>query len=244
MDTPKPSAQQFAPTRWSVVLRAAKPDSSSQAREALASLCQAYWYPLYAYVRRLGHNPHDAQDLTQEFFARLLQKHYLAGIQREGGRFRSFLLAALKGFLANEWDRAHAQKRGGGRSAVSIDATAAETRFAEEPADELTPERIFERQWARALLAQVLARLRAEHVAAGKAELFEQLSASLSQPRGAVPYVEIAGRLGMTEGAVKMAVQRLRGRYRDLLRAEIAETVADAGEVEAEIRHLFAAFAG
>jgi RNA polymerase sigma-70 factor (ECF subfamily) len=227
-----------------VVLRAAKPDSSPQAREALASLCEAYWYPLYAYVRRLGHSPHDAQDLTQEFFGRLLQKHYLAGIHREGGRFRSFLLAALKGFLANEWDRAHAQKRGGGLSWVSIDAAAAETRFAREPADELTPERIFERQWAQALLSQVLTRLRAEYVAAGKQKLFEQISASLSQPRGAVPYAEIAGGLGMTEAAVKMAVQRLRGRYRELLRAEIAETVADAGEIEAEIRHLFATFAG
>ena len=172
--------QQFAPTRWSVVLRAAKPESSPQAREALATLCQTYWYPLYAYIRRRGHRPSDAEDLTQEFFSRLLQKQYLAGIRREGGRFRSFLLAALKGFLANEWDSVHTQKRGGGQALLSFDAAAAETRYGREMANELTPDRIFERQWAQALLVQVLARLRGEYAAADKVAVFEHLSASFS----------------------------------------------------------------
>jgi RNA polymerase sigma factor (sigma-70 family) len=202
------------------------------------------WYPLYAFVRGQGHSPPDAQDLTQEFFARLIGKQYLARIQREGGRFRSFLLTALKRFLANEWDRARAQKRGGRQTLLSIDADSAETRYRLEPAHELTPERIYERHWAQTLLEQVLARLREEYRAAGKGELLERIQASLSQPRGAVPYAQIANQLGMTEAAVKMAVQRLRAHYRERLRAEIAHTVTEPSEVEDEIRHLFATFSG
>ena len=243
MEPERPTAQPFAPTRWSVVLAAGR-SASPGAQEALATLCQTYWYPLYAYIRRQGHGPHDAQDLTQEFFARLLQKQYLARIQREGGRFRSFLLTALKRFLANEWDRAKAQKRGGRQTVLSIDADSAETRYRRELAHEQTPEKIYERHWAQALLDQVLVRLREEYAASGKAELFRQLSVSLGQPRGAVRYADIAVHLGTTEAGVKMAVQRLRARYRELLRAEIVHTVADPAEVEEEMRYLFTTFSG
>jgi RNA polymerase sigma factor (sigma-70 family) len=243
MDSANHPNPRFVPTRWSVVL-AARQEDSPQAEEALAALCQTYWYPLYAFVRRQGHSSADAQDLTQEFFARLIEKHYLGRIQREGGRFRSFLLAALKRFLANEWDRAHAQKRGGQQTPISIDAESAETRYRLEPAHELTPERIYERHWAQTLLEQVLARLRTEYAAAGKGDLFERIQSSLSQPRGSVPYADIASQLGSTEAAIKMAGQRLRVRYRELLRAEIAQTVAAPSEVEDEIRHLFAMFSG
>lgn len=241
MDTTGPVARPFQPTRWSVVLAAAQGESP-QAQAALATLCQTYWYPLYAYVRRRGHGPEDAQDLTQEFFARLLAKKYLAHLQREGGKFRSFLLTALQRFLANEWDRGRAAKRGGGHTTLSLDAEAAESRYRLEPSHELTPEKIYEQRWAQALLEQVLARLRADYAAAGKAALFEELSASLSQPRGAVPYADIAARLHSTEAAVKMAVQRLRARYRALLRAEIRETVARPEDVDEELRSLFATF--
>lgn len=223
------------------MLAAGRADSP-EAREALAVLCQAYWYPLYAYVRRQGYGPHDAQDLTQEFFARLLEKQYLAGLKREGGKFRSFLLTALKRFLANEADRAGAQKRGGGRTVISIDAASAESRYGLEPSHELTAEKIFEQRWAQALLEQVHARLREDYAAAGKSQLFDQISPSLGQRRGAVRYAEMASRLEMSEAAIKMAVQRLRARYRELLRAEIAQTVASPEEVEEEIRHLFATF--
>ncbi len=243
MNSTSHPAPRFVPTRWSVVL-AARQEDSPQAQEALATLCQTYWYPLYAFVRRQGHSPPDAQDLTQEFFARLIEKQYLARIQREGGRFRSFLLTALKRFLANEWDRARAQKRGGRQTLLSIDTDSAETRYRLEPAHELTPERIYERHWAQTLLEQVLARLRDEYMAGGKGELLERIQSSLSQPRGAVPYAEIASELGMTEAAVKMAVQRLRARYRELLRVEIGHTVTEPSEVEDEIRHLFATFSG
>lgn len=239
MDDPKQRDRSFVPTRWSVVLSAAN-DTGPVAAQAMSTLCETYWYPLYAFVRRQGHNPHDAEDLTQAFFARLLEKRYLAGIQREGGRFRSFLLTALKRFLANEWDRARAAKRGGEQVIVSLDRDTAESRYRLEPAHELTPEKLFERQWAQALLQNVFKTLRQEY--AGKAELFDQISSSLSRPRGELPYVEIAARLNSTEGAIKMAVQRLRARYRELLRAEVAQTVAHPDETEDELRHLFATF--
>jgi RNA polymerase sigma-70 factor (ECF subfamily) len=243
MDSTSQPAPRFMPTRWSVVL-AAREEDSPQAEAALATLCQAYWYPLYAFVRRQGHSPADAQDLTQEFFARLIEKRYLARIHREGGRFRSFLLTALKRFLANEWDRAQAQKRGGGKTVVSIDGNAAETRYRLEPVHDETPERIYERHWAQTLLGQVLVRLESEYGAEGKAKLFECIHSSLSQPRGSMPYAEIANRLGLTEAAVKMSVQRLRARYRELLRAEIAQTVGAPSEIEDELRYLFATFGG
>jgi RNA polymerase sigma-70 factor (ECF subfamily) len=233
--------EKFVPTRWSVVLQAGQ-TASPQVQDALSTLCQTYWYPLYAYVRRQGYTPHDAQDLTQEFFARLLEKKYLARIKREGGRFRSFLLTALKRFLAKEWKRAKAQKRGGKHTIISFDQKSAELRYDLELAHGLTPEKIYEQQWAQALLGLVLARLHQEYEALGKTKLFEQISQSLSNPRGAVPYATIACNLNTTGAAVKMAVQRLRGRYRELLRMEIAHTVSSPDEVEAEIRHLYSTF--
>ena len=233
----------FVTTHWSVVVAAGRNDTA-RARDALARLCQTYWHPLYAYVRRLGHSPPDAQDLTQEFFARLLEKNYLAGADESRGRFRSFLLASLKHFLANEWDKASAQKRGGGQTLIPIDFNAAETSCCFEPADNTTPEKIFERRWALTLLDQVLRRLRAEHVRDGKEKLFEQLKSTLTEASRSVAYAEIARRLDTTEGAVKVAVHRLRQRYREVLRAEIAETVASPGEVEDELRNLFAALSG
>jgi RNA polymerase sigma-70 factor (ECF subfamily) len=233
----------FVTTHWSVVLTAGRSDTT-RARDALARLCQTYWYPLYAYVRRLGNSPPDAQDLTQEFFARLLEKNYLAGADESRGRFRSFLLAALKHFLANEWDKARAQKRGGGQIPISIDLGTAETSCGFEPVDNLTAEKIYERRWALTLLEQVLRRLREEHVRDGKEKLFEQLKATLTEASRTVAYAEIARRLDTTEGAVKVAVHRLRQRYREVLRAEIADTVASPGEVEDELRNLFAALSG
>jgi RNA polymerase sigma factor (sigma-70 family) len=233
----------FVTTHWSVVLSAGRSDST-HARDALERLCRAYWFPIYAFVRRQGHGPQDAQDLTQEFFARLLEKKYFAGVDRSKGRFRSFLLASLKHFLANEWDKARAQKRGGGQALIPIDVKTAESSCGFEPADNSTAEKIFERRWALTLLDQVLRRLREEHVRDGKEKLFEQLKSTLTETSRSVSYAEIANRLGASEGAVKVAVHRLRQRYRELLRAEIADTVATPGEIDDEIRNLFAALAG
>lgn len=236
------SSPAFVTTHWSVVVAAGRNDTT-RARDALARLCQVYWQPLYIYVRRLGHPPHDAQDLTQEFFARLLEKNYLAAADESRGRFRSFLLAAFKHFLANEWDRARAQKRGGGQVPISIDLSASETSYTFEPADTATPEKAFERRWALTLLAQVLRRLRGEYVRTGRQTLFEALKPTLTEPSQSVRYAVIAANLGISEGAVKVAVHRLRQRYREVLRSEIAETVAGPEEVEAELRNLFAALA-
>ena len=194
----------FATTRWTVVLKAGRSDTT-QARAALSRLCQTYWYPLYAYVRRQGHRPHDAQDLTQEFFARLLEKNYLGAVDRSKGKFRSFLLSSLKHFLANEWDKAKALKRGGGQTFISINDPSAETRYCLEPADTLSADKIFERRWALTLLEQVLARLREEHVATGKAALFDLLKECLTGDRSSLPYVELGNKVGMSEGAVKVA---------------------------------------
>ena len=234
----KPGPDYFATTHWSVVLTAQRSDST-HAQAALSKLCQTYWYPLYAFVRRQGHRPHDAQDLTQEFFARLLAKNYLADVGREKGKFRSFLLTALKHFLANEWDRARAVKRGGGQVFLSLDEI--ESRYRLEPADSVTAERIYERRWALTLLEQVMKRLRAEHAQAGKAEFYEQLKGCLTVEKVAASYADLAARLHMTEGAIKVAIHRLRQRYREVLRDEIAQTVSSPAEVEEEIRHLFAA---
>ena len=231
----------FGTTRWSIVLAAAH-DSRPDAQAALGTLCETYWYPLYAYVRRCGYESHDAEDLTQGFFARLVDKDYLASVDRRKGKFRSFLLASLRHFLANERDRAKAQKRGGGRPLLSFDRGEAETRYRLEPSHELTPEKDFDQQWALALLRQVLDSLEAEHAASGTERLFEGLKGFLTQADGACPYAETASRMGMTEGSVKVAVHRLRRRYRQLLREQIAQTVASHEEVDEEIRHLFGAF--
>ena len=232
----------FVTTQWSVVLAAGRSDTTL-AQAALARLCQAYWYPLYAYVRRRGYQAHDAQDLTQEFFARLLAQNWLAQADRERGRFRTFLLAALSHFLANEWDKAQAQKRGGAVQTVPLQLDSAETRYGQEPAAPLPPEQIFERRWALALLDEVLNALRKEHAAAGTEEMFDVLKPCLVGDRQAQPYAALAAKLGMTEGAVKVAVHRLRQRYRQLLREEIANTVANPGEVDEEMHHLFAVLA-
>jgi RNA polymerase sigma factor (sigma-70 family) len=233
----------FVTTHWSLVLTAGQSDST-RAHDALAKLCQTYWYPLYAYVRRRGFSPHDAEDLTQGFFAQLLQANSLANVRREKGRFRGFLLAALNHFVANEWDRARARKRGGGKAAISLDAESAESRYKLEPADTLTAERIYERRWALTLLDTVLQQLEREHELSGKMDLFGELRFCLTGERSKLPYAELANRLGMSEGAVKVAVHRLRQRYRELLRAEIAHTVASPEEVDDEIRHLFAVLGG
>jgi len=224
----------FAATRWTVVLAAAQ-QTSHESRRALEELCRIYWYPLYVYVRRSGYEEHTAEDLTQEFFAKLLAKKTLAGVDPTKGKFRSFLVASLKHFLANEWDKARAQKRGGDRTIVSLDA---ETRYRTEPADGLTADKLLDRRWALALLDQVLGRLQAE----SEPQQFALLKPVLTAGAETILYAEVAGRLGMTEGAVKVAVHRLRKRYRVLLREEIAHTVASSAEVDEELRHLFAAF--
>jgi RNA polymerase sigma-70 factor (ECF subfamily) len=240
-DTVWRGGAQFTPTHWSVVLAAAGQADTAHARDALEKLCRNYWLPIYVFVRRQGHNAHDAQDLTQEFFARVLEKNFLAGAQREKGRFRSFLLASVKHFLANEWDKSQAQKRGGGQLPISIDAELAENSF--EPADTLTADRIFERRWALALLELVLRRLREEYTRDGKEKQFNEMKSTLTEGSRTVSYAEIATRLGTSEGAVKVAVHRLRQRYRELLRAEIADTIANPAEIDDEIRNLFAALA-
>jgi RNA polymerase sigma-70 factor (ECF subfamily) len=230
----------FTTTHWSVVLAAGDTRSPDQA-QALEKLCRAYWYPLYVYVRRHGHSPEDAQDLTQEFFARLLAKNYLRQVAPHKGRFRSFLIAALKHFLANEWDKARTLKRGGDASFLSLDEANTEARYALEPADTLSGEKLFARRWALTVLEQVLARLRADYVAAGKDVLFERLKGCLTGEENMAPYAQLARELQMTEGAIKVAVHRLRERYGALLRAEIAQTVDRSEDVDEELRYLLSA---
>ncbi len=220
----------------------AREKHSLRSAAALEALCRTYWYPLYSFLRRQGRSPQDAQDLTQGFFARLLQKDYLQAAACEKGKFRTFLLVALKRFLANEWDREHAQKRGGFAPVVSIDQAMAESRFAAEPSHNDQPDVLFDRQWAVTLLERTMAQLQEEYVASGRAKLFEYLQSCLAREESALPYAAIATRLNLTEPAVKMAVQRLRARYREILRAEIAHTVSSTEDIEEEIRHLFASF--
>ena len=237
-DSPQTAAgpSLFLTTHWSVVL-AAKDKSSPESAAALEVLCRATGIPLYAFVRRQGHSPTDAQDLTQEFFARLLAKEYLQAADPEKGRFRTFLRVALRRFLANEWDRAPAQA-GGGHTPLSLDTTAAEHRYQAEGDDALPPDRLYERRWARALLEQALARLRAEYTAAGKTAEFEQLKEALTADRGAIAYRDLAAALDLTEGAARVAVHRLRKRFREVFRATVAETVSSPEEVEDELRYL------
>ncbi|MGA2051672.1 MAG: sigma-70 family RNA polymerase sigma factor [Opitutales bacterium] len=233
----------FATTRWTVVLAAGR-ETSPQAARALEELCGAYWYPLYAYVRRRGHGREDAEDLTQEFFARLLERDYLQAAARAKGRFRTFLLVAFQRFLANEWDRARAQKRGGGRPVLPLEAETAERRYQIEPVDELSADRIYERRWALTLIEETVGRLRREFAQAGKAGEFEQLKSFLTADREKIPYAELAVSLGQAEGALRVAVHRLRRRFRELFRQEIAQTVSSPEEIEAELRHLLAALGG
>ena len=230
----------FPATQWTVVL-AAGGTPSPESAAALERLCSSYWYPLYAFVRRRGHSPPDAQDLTQEFFARLLEHNWIAHANRHKGRFRSFLLMAMKRFLSKEWDKVKTLKRGGQVRLVSLQLDTAETRYAREPADTRTPEQVFEEQWALVLLDSVLNRLRNDYGQEGKGALFHTLEPCLIGSREAQPYAALAAEMGMTEGAVKMAVCRLRERYRACLKEEIGHTVASPAEVDEELRHLFRA---
>jgi len=230
----------FATTRWTVVL-AAGDRSTPQSDVALEELCRTYWYPLYAYVRRHGHSREDAEDLTQAFFARLLEKNYLEGISSNGGKFRAFLLVALKRFLANEWDRANSQKRGSGAMPLSLDWQDADTRYQINPADNLSPDKLFDRTWAVTVLEHVITRLRDEHSADGKARFYEQLKQFLMAGTRDTSYTEAARALELSEGAVRVAVHRLRRRYRELLREEITQTLSDPAQAEEEMQVLFSA---
>jgi RNA polymerase sigma-70 factor (ECF subfamily) len=231
----------FATTHWTVVLAAGQ-RSTPQSDSALEQLCKTYWFPLYAYVRRRGHTKEDAEDLTQAFFARFLAKNYLDGLRAERGRFRAFLLAALKHFLINEWHKSQRQKRGGGETPLSLDWQTADTKFQVAAVNEPSPDKAFDREWAVALLAKVIERLQAECEAEGKAKLFGQLKIFLAAGKGEAAHGEVAKALGMDEGAVRVAVHRLRKRYRALLREEIAQTLGDPAQVDEEMRALFGAF--
>ena len=233
----------FATTHWSVVLAAGERDTP-QAAAALEQLCRDYWYPIYVYIRRQGHVPEAAEDLTQEFFARLLAKDYLSAVRREQGRFRWFVLCAVKRFLINEGERARAAKRGGALYRVAFDGHAAEGRYGLEAVDSTTPDKLFDRAWAVALIERVHRLLQEECALEGKAELFERLSIFLSGDKAGATYADAGVRLDMTEGAVKVAVHRLRRRYRELLREQVAQTTRTAAELEEELRDLRAAFAG
>ena len=236
----RPARPWFVTTHWTVVLSAREPDSTAAAA-ALEQLCRTYWYPLYVYVRRQGHAPHDAQDLTQEFFARLLAKDYLKTVAREKGRFRTFLLVAMKRFLANEWDRVRAQKRGAGQVLLPLDTATAETRYQGEPAVALAADSVYDRRWALTLLDATLGRLREEFTAAGKAAEFEQLKAFLTAGPAGVDQSGIAVALGVSEGALRVAVHRLRRRFREIFREIIAHTVARPEDIDAEVWHLITA---
>jgi RNA polymerase sigma factor (sigma-70 family) len=231
----------FATTHWSLVLRAGDSQAPESA-EALEKLCRAYWYPLYAYIRRQGHAPADAQNLTQEFFSRLLADKQLRVADPERGRFRSFLLTVLKRMLVSEWRHEHRQKRGGDRPFFSLDEQDAEERYHHEPADAATPETLYERRWAETVLERVLARLEKEY--RRHALGFANLQAYLVKDKGAAPFAETAARLGVTESALKAVVYRLRCRYAEIFRAEIAHTVERGGDIEDEIRHLLAVLRG
>lgn len=228
----------FVTTHWSLVLRGGT-RGSKEGDDALAKLCEDYWYPLYAFVRRRVHDVHEAQDLTQGFFARLLEKNALAHAAPERGRFRSFLLAAMQNYLANEWDRGQSQKRGGGRQRFSLDLELGESRLSLEPCHDLTAERIFERQWTLTLLDLVVQRLQSEFAAAGKLRQFELLKGTLTGEGNSIAYPTVAATLGLSEEATRQVAHRLRKRYRELLRVEVSQTVSDPEEVEEEIRRLF-----
>ena len=227
----------FPATQWTAVL-AAGGSPSPESAAALERLCSSYWYPLYAFVRRSGHSPPDAEDLTQEFFARLLEHNWIAHADRHKGRFRSFLLMAMKRFLAKEWDKVRTLKRGGQVRFVPLQLDTAETRYTREPADTRTPEQVFEEQWALTLLESVLSRVREDYARDGKGALFHTLEPCLIGGRDTQPYAALGAELGMSDGAARVAACRLRERYRERLKAEIAQTVASAEEVDEELRHL------
>jgi RNA polymerase sigma factor (sigma-70 family) len=231
----------FPNTRWSVVL-AARQRSSPESGAALEAICRAYWYPLYAYVRRCGQSPHDAQDITQEFFCRLLEKRWLDAADREKGKLRTFLIVMLKKFMSKEWRRALAQRRSGGHAHVQFDTIFAESRYAAD-SHALSPDETFDRQYALTLLDLTMNRLRADFVGAGKPGDFDVLKSCLTAERGTIDYAAVAQRLGVTEGAARVAAHRLRKRFREIYREEISHTLANGADLEAEMRHLAAALA-
>ncbi len=234
-----PEQNLFVTTRWSVVLKA-KDKSLPGSAEALETLCRTYWYPIYALVRSLGHSPADAEDLTQEFFAKLLEKDYLRIVEREKGRFRTFLRMALKRFLANEWDRIRAQKRGGALIHIPF-GTEAEERFRTEPTDALSPDRIFDRRWALNLLDQALERLEHEYVAAGKSTEWQLLKSNLIEQHTRLPYAEVAAALHSSEGAARVMMHRMRKRFREVFRETVADTVSTTADLEREMREVLEA---
>jgi DNA-directed RNA polymerase specialized sigma24 family protein len=229
----------FRTTHWSMVLAAGQSESP-QTAAAMEELCRDYWFPLYAYARRRGQSVHDAQDLTQEFFSRLVQHNTFAHLSREKGRFRSYLLSAFQYFMSGEWDRARAQKRGGGQPVISLDAAQAETRYGLEQATEASPERAFDRRWALTLMERAMVLLRGEFEAAGKGGQFEALKGFLSREAASAEYQSIAVRLSLSPSAVAVAVHRLRQRYGEMVRIQVAQTVATPADLEEELRYLFA----
>lgn len=240
MNEARPSAARFAPTRWSLVAAAAERDSPA-GREAVEAVCRASWLPLYAFARRSGHSPEVAEDLVQGFFAVLLEKRYLAQADRERGRFRTFLLASFRHHAAKERERAQAQKRGGGVRVLALDRVQGESLYLASPSVGQSPEQLYERRWALAVLERALGDLRASYGTGGRSEVFEALCPYLAGGGPLQPLAEVGERLGLTEGATKVALHRLRGRYRDVLRAAIAETVEAPDLVDDEIRHLLQA---
>jgi RNA polymerase sigma factor (sigma-70 family) len=238
-ERPEAGGDGFTATHWSVVMAVRQCDSTA-AREALEKLCRTYWYPLYAFVRRQGYQPSDAEDLTQGFFERVIEKNYLQQVDRAKGRFRAFLLAALKHFLSDQRDRERAAKRGGGRPLLSLDTENAEKRYGLEPADTTTPEDLYERRWAAIVMEQARVRLREEYASARKGMLYYKLRVLETDDERSETYAEVAAQLGMTESGVKSAAQRMRQRYGELLREEIAHTVASPAEIDEELKHLLA----
>lgn len=229
----------FLTTRWTIVL-GARNSSSTASMRALESLCQSYWYPLYVFVRRQGYSAHDAQDLTQDFFAKLLEKDYLRTVEREKGRFRTFLIVALKRFLLNEWDKRQAVKRGGRLTHLSLDTDLAESRYLMESSESIPADHLYEKRWALTLLDQAMGRLRADYETTGRGAEFSHLKVYLTVDRSEVSYPLIASALGMTEGAARVALHRLRKRFREMFREEIAGTVSAPDEVDDEVRHVVA----
>ncbi len=238
-----PGAGRFATTQWSVVMAAGRPKSASY-QQALETLCRTYWFPLYAYLRRHGCDSNQAEDYTQAFFAGLLARGGLRLADPKRGKFRSFLLSSLKHFLSNERARARAKKRGGGRKILSLDFQNAESQYALEPRDELSPDKLFERSWALTVLDRTMARMHTEAISTNKQKLFDHLKVYLTADKSSVPYRDVAAELDMAEGAVRVAVHRLRRRYREILRDEIAQTVTSDDQIDEEIRDLFAALGG
>jgi RNA polymerase sigma-70 factor (ECF subfamily) len=243
LQTTTSSPQWFATTHWSVVLQAGA-SASPQASQALEKLCRAYWLPLYTYIRRQGYGPHDAQDLTQGFFVRLLRSNSFADVTPEKGKFRTFLLAALSHFLSDERDRARAEKRGGGTAPISIDEEEAERLYLKMPGNDAEPEKIFDRRWALTLLEEAMARLQREYVTSSRAEIFENLKVFLSTEAAPGAYDALATKLGMSPNAVGVAVHRLRQRYRECIRLELAQTVMSLQDLDQEMNYLFSVLSG